>query len=78
VILLDLHLPGMDGLAFVRLLKANPGTREIPVPSPLRPTPSGSPGVNCLRPAATPAIVKPIDTRQLSRELEDAAEKKAR
>ena len=31
VILMDLRLPGMDGLTATRRLKADPATREIPV-----------------------------------------------
>ena len=30
-ILMDLRLPGMDGLAAIRKLKADPATRDIPV-----------------------------------------------
>jgi CheY-like chemotaxis protein len=31
LILMDVHLPGMDGLALTRLLKADPATAAIPV-----------------------------------------------
>jgi len=31
LILMDMHLPGMDGLAATRLLKGDPATREIKV-----------------------------------------------
>ena len=31
LILMDVQLPGMDGLTFTRLLKADPATRHIPV-----------------------------------------------
>jgi CheY-like chemotaxis protein len=31
LILMDIHLPGMDGLTFTRQLKADPATRSIPV-----------------------------------------------
>jgi CheY-like chemotaxis protein len=31
LILMDIHLPGMDGLTLTRLLKADPETRPIPV-----------------------------------------------
>jgi CheY-like chemotaxis protein len=31
LILMDMQLPGMDGLTFIRLLKADPRTAEIPI-----------------------------------------------
>jgi CheY-like chemotaxis protein len=31
LILMDIHLPGMDGIAAVRELKQDPATRDIPV-----------------------------------------------
>ena len=31
IVLLDLRLPGMDGLALVRQLKANEATRHVPI-----------------------------------------------
>jgi CheY-like chemotaxis protein len=31
LILLDIQLPGMDGLSLIRKLKANPATEDIPV-----------------------------------------------
>jgi CheY-like chemotaxis protein len=31
LILMDIHLPGMDGISALRELKADPDTREIPV-----------------------------------------------
>jgi CheY-like chemotaxis protein len=31
LILMDVQLPGMDGLTFTRLLKADPATRHIPI-----------------------------------------------
>jgi CheY-like chemotaxis protein len=31
LILMDIQLPGMDGITFTRLLKDDPGTRHIPI-----------------------------------------------
>jgi CheY-like chemotaxis protein len=31
LVLMDLHLPGIDGWEATRRLKANPGTRDIPI-----------------------------------------------
>jgi two-component system cell cycle response regulator DivK len=31
LILMDIHLPGIDGIEFTRELKANPATSEIPI-----------------------------------------------
>jgi two-component system cell cycle response regulator len=65
VILLDLKLPGMDGLALARLLKKEPDTRHIPIVA------ITAEGEDYTRQKALDAgcdayILKPVDTRKLS------------
>lgn len=74
VILLDLKLPGMDGLALARLLKQDPDTRDIPIVAVTAAPEKFS------REAAHDAgcdayICKPVDTRNLSRQIGIAAAK---
>jgi CheY-like chemotaxis protein len=68
VILLDLKLPGMDGLTFARQLKENPPTSHIPIvavtayPNLWRQEQALAAGCQCF-------LLKPIDTRALSRQI---------
>ena len=77
VILLDLRLPRMDGLTLARRLKANADTASIPIVAVTAyPERFGS---EELRAAGCDAcIIEPIDTRELTKTLEEAAEKKSR
>lgn len=72
VILLDLRLPGMDGLELARLLKGDPGTNRIPIVAitafPDRFTRGAALAAGC-----GAYILKPIDTRTLSGLIERAA-----
>lgn len=72
VILLDLALPGMDGLTLVRKLKADPETRAIPVVAVTayldRFTEKEALAAGC-----DVYLVKPIDTRQLPRLITSVA-----
>ena len=64
VILVDLMLPGMDGLALVRKLKADPETRDlhdIVVTS----YPDRYPKRDALAAGCDAYLVKPINTREL-------------
>src|SRR5450759_441890 len=68
LILLDLDLPGMDGLALVRQLKADPGTRDIHVVAVtcyLEQYPKAA----ALAAGCDAYLLKPINTRELSGEL---------
>jgi len=74
VILLDLILPGMDGLALVRKLKADPETRDIHVI-----VVTGYPDRHSKRDAFDAGcdayLVKPISTRELPQLVESVAGK---
>lgn len=75
VILLDLRLPGMDGLAFARRIKANPLTCRIPIVA-VTAYPERYARQDLLAAGCDASIIKPIDTRALARQLEDAMEKR--
>lgn len=72
VILLDLRLPGMDGLALARTLKSDPATRDIPIVA-VTAYPERYPRQDLLDAGCEAFIVKPVDTRKLSRQIEEAA-----
>jgi CheY-like chemotaxis protein len=76
LILLDLRLPGMDGLAFVRILRANAATRQIAIVA-ITADAAQFPRSTLLAAGCDACIVKPIDTRRLSRELEGVAKARA-
>jgi len=64
VILLDLSLPGMDGLTLVRKLKADLETRAIPVVAATS-YPERFARKDALAAGCEAYLVKPIDTRKL-------------
>jgi CheY-like chemotaxis protein len=68
LILLDLVLPGMDGLALVRKLKADPDTRDIHVVA-VTSYPEQYPKAAALAAGCDAYLPKPINTRQLSDQL---------
>jgi CheY-like chemotaxis protein len=68
VILLDLRLPGMDGLTLVRRLKANAATRRIPIVA-MTAYPENYQRAELLAAGCEAFIVKPIDTRELPKKL---------
>jgi two-component system cell cycle response regulator len=76
IVLLDLMLPGMDGLAFARMLKADPDTRDIQVVAvtcfPERFTKAAALAAGC-----DAYLTKPINTAGLSRQLESVLEARA-
>lgn len=64
LILLDVILPGMDGIEVCRLLKENPATKHIPVIST---TAAGAEDVDrsCLAAGADACVRKPYDSTDL-------------
>ena len=73
LILLDLVLPGMDGLALVRKLKADPETRDIHVVA-VTSYPEKYPKTAALDAGCDAYFTKPINTRELSSQLTAIAE----
>ena len=63
LILMDLQLPGLDGFAVTRLLRADPATAEIPVVAVTAYAMRGD-REKALEAGCTGYITKPIDTRE--------------
>jgi two-component system cell cycle response regulator len=76
IILMDLNLPGMDGLALARLLKAKADTRPIPIVA-MTAYPERYRREELIAAGCDLCIVKPIDTRELPKQLEIVAGKMA-
>ncbi|MET0350938.1 MAG: response regulator [Rhizobacter sp.] len=72
VVLLDLNLPGIDGLAFLRELKADPATRHLPVVA-LTAHPDDYRRQELLDAGCAAYLVKPVDMGLLMVALEAAA-----
>ena len=65
IILMDLQLPGQDGLALTRALKVDPATAAIPVVAMTAHVMMGD-EAQALAAGCAGYIAKPIDTRTLS------------
>lgn len=65
IILMDLQLPGQDGLAFTRALKADPATATIPVVAMTAHVMMGD-EAQAIAAGCAGYIAKPIDTRNLA------------
>ena len=68
LILMDVKMPGIDGLEAIRLLKADPKTRDIPVIS-LTAFAAESDTKRCFEAGAADYLSKPIDFAELGRKL---------
>lgn len=64
VILMDIQLPGIDGLELTRRLKADPGTRDIVIVAVTAYAMKGD-QAKALAAGCDDYITKPIDTRSL-------------
>lgn len=68
LILMDVQLPGEDGLMFTRELKTDPATRSIPVVAMTAHAMHGDAEL-ALQAGCSGYIAKPIDTRALAEQL---------
>jgi CheY-like chemotaxis protein len=68
LILMDIALPGMDGLTLTRILKETPSTRDIVIIA-LTAFAMKSDAASAREAGCDGYITKPIDTRQLPREV---------
>lgn len=75
VILMDMRLPGIDGLSLAHILKADMNTRDIPIVA-VTAYPEQYGRAELLAAGFQAYIVKPIDTRELSTQVERAAQRK--
>lgn len=75
VILLDLKLPGMDGLHLARLLKNNSVTRSIPIVA-VTAAVEKFPEAAAFGAGCDAFILKPVNTRTLPHQVASAAAKK--
>ena len=70
LILMDIQLPGMDGLTFTRSLKADPATALIPIVALTAHAMNGD-REQSLAAGCAGYISKPIDTRTFGRQVRD-------
>jgi CheY-like chemotaxis protein len=70
LILMDVQLPGMDGLEAIRRLRADPDFRTLPI---IALTALAMPGdrERCLAAGATDYITKPVSLKKLAARIED-------
>ncbi len=74
VILLDLNLPGMDGLAFVRRIKSDPKVSALPIVA-ITSFPDDFRRDELLAAGCAAFLVKPVGMSELVRQLEAATRK---
>ena len=69
LILMDIQMPGMDGLSLTRLLKALPRFADVPIVALTASAMRGD-DLKALDAGCSGYITKPIDTRQFARQVE--------
>ena len=72
VILLDLNLPGTDGIGFARELRRHRDTRNIPIVA-ITAYPHQYRRADVLSAGCATCIIKPINTRKLVEQLQSVA-----
>jgi CheY-like chemotaxis protein len=77
LVLMDLQMPGMDGLELTRRLKADPKTKGIPVVAITAYAMSGD-DMKAKEAGCDAYVAKPIDTRTLPRLLHDLIHEKSK
>ncbi len=77
VILLDMNLPGMDGLILARKLKSHPETRDIHIVA-VSSYPERYPKDEVLKAGCDAFLGKPLSTRTLPQQLSDIVAKPER
>jgi len=70
LILMDIQLPGLDGLSFARTLKADPSTEPIPIVALTAHAMNGD-REQSLAAGCAGYISKPIDTRTFGRQVRE-------
>jgi len=76
LVLLDLRLPGMNGLDLVRKLKSIPENRDLPLVA-VTAVPELFSREAALAAGCDAFLVKPIDTRTLARQVVEIVERKS-
>ena len=74
LILMDVALPGMDGLTLTRMLKADPATRHIPIVALTAFAMKGD-DRKAMEAGCDGYIAKPINTRKLAEQVAEVIQK---
>jgi len=75
LILMDIQMPGMDGLTFTKLLKADPTTRDIVIIALTAYAMKGD-EEKAIEAGCEGYVAKPLDTRTLAKVVEGALSRK--
>jgi len=70
IILMDIHMPEMDGLTAIELIRSNPETANIPIIALTALAMSGD-REKCIEAGANEYITKPVRLRNLSNSIQE-------